>query len=186
MARYRYVYLSFWRDSKVLELFTPDEKLLFLFLLTNGNTTQTGVYKILIKEMSFMTGFTEETISIMIERFENEYKIIKYNKKTHEIAIVHWGKYNLNKLGGKPVYDCIKSELRHVDDTSLIEVVLEHITKEEIRKLFIEAIEEKEKDNYEFRTFSKCQSTNKYKKEDASLYAKPSEEQLRRTRELYN
>lgn len=31
MAHYRYVYLSFWRDSKVLEQFTSDEKLLFLF-----------------------------------------------------------------------------------------------------------------------------------------------------------
>ena len=168
-----------------MELFTPDEKLLFLYLLTNCNTTQIGVYKILFKEISFMTGFTEETVSIMMDRFENNYKIIKYNKKTREICIVNWAKYNLNKLGGKPIYDCIRSELKRVDDVSLLEVILVYITKEEIKKLFIEAINERKGHDDEFGKSSKSEFAYKYKKEDDELYAKPSEEQLRRARELY-
>ena len=184
IANYRFVYISFWRDYKVLELFTPDEKLLFLYLLTNCNTTQIGVYKILFKEISFMTGFTEETVSIMMDRFENEYKIIKYNKKTREICIVNWAKYNLNKLGGKPIYDCIKSELKHVEDISLLKIILSYITKEEIKKLFIEAIEKGEREKDEFRKLSKGEFAYKSKKEDDELYGKPSEEQLKRAREL--
>ena len=64
MALYRHVYLKFWKDDKVMELFSVEEKLLFLFLLTNPNTTQIGVYKILPKEIAFMTGFEEEEVSI--------------------------------------------------------------------------------------------------------------------------
>ena len=36
-----------------------------------------------------------------MDKLENEYHMIKYNKNTHEIAIVHWAKYNMNKLGGR-------------------------------------------------------------------------------------
>ena len=173
MALYRHVYLKFWKDDKVMELFSVEEKLLFLFLLTNPNTTQIGVYKILPKEIAFMTGFEEEEVSIMLELFEKEYKLIKYNKLTHEIAIVHWARYNLNKAGGKPMMDCISSELSRVEDVSLLQVILDHIRNENIKKLYINAIRrEKEK-------------SSKVKDEGEVMYERPSEEQLRRARELY-
>ena len=173
MALYRHVYLKFWKDDKVMELFSVEEKLLFLFLLTNPNTTQIGVYKILPKEIAFMTGFEEEEVSIMLELFEKEYKLIKYNKLTHEIAIVHWARYNLNKAGGKPMMDCISSELSRVEDVSLLQVILDHIKNEKINQLYINAIRrEKEK-------------SSKVKNEGEVIYERPSEEQLRRARELY-
>ena len=173
MALYRHVYLKFWKDDKVMELFSVEEKLLFLFLLTNPNTTQIGVYKILPKEIAFMTGFEEEEVSIMLELFEKEYKLIKYNKLTHEIAIVHWARYNLNKAGGKPMMDCISSELSRVEDVSLLEIILSHIKNENIKKLYINAIR-REKGEY-----------SKVKDEGEVIYERPSEEQLRRARELY-
>ena len=173
MALYRHVYLKFWKDDKIMELFSVEEKLLFLFLLTNPNTTQIGVYKILPKEIAFMTGFEEEEVSIMLELFEKEYKLIKYNKLTHEIAIVHWARYNLNKIGGKPMMDCISSELSRVEDVSLLQVILDHIKNEKIKQLYINAIRrEKEK-------------SSKVKDEGEVIYERPSEEQLRRARELY-
>ena len=173
MALYRHVYLKFWKDDKVMELFSVEEKLLFLFLLTNPNTTQIGVYKILPKEIAFMTGFQEEEVSIMLELFEKEYKLIKYNKLTHEIAIVHWARYNLNKAGGKPMMDCISSELSRVEDVSLLQVILDHIKNEKIKQLYINAIRRE-----------KGESRN-VKDEGEVIYERPSEEQLRRARELY-
>ena len=173
MALYRHVYLKFWKDDKVMELFSVEEKLLFLFLLTNPNTTQIGVYKILPKEIAFMTGFEEEEVSIMLELFEKEYKLIKYNKLTHEIAIVHWARYNLNKAGGKPMMDCISSELSRVEDVSLLQVILDHIKNENIKQLYINAIRRE-----------KGESSN-VKNEGEVIYERPSEEQLRRARELY-
>ena len=173
MALYRHVYLKFWKDDKVMELFSVEEKLLFLFLLTNPNTTQIGVYKILPKEIAFMTGFQEEEVSIMLELFEKEYKLIKYNKLTHEIAIVHWARYNLNKAGGKPMMDCISSELSRVEDVSLLQVILDHIKNEKIKQLYINVIR---------REKGEC---SKVKDEGEVIYERPSEEQLRRARELY-
>ena len=173
MALYRHVYLKFWKDDKVMELFSVEEKLLFLFLLTNPNTTQIGVYKILPKEIAFMTGFEEEEVSIMLELFEKEYKLIKYNKLTHEIAIVHWARYNLNKAGGKPMMDCISSELSRVEDVSLLQVILDHIRNEKIKQLYINAIRREKEES------------SKVKNEGEVIYERPSEEQLRRARELY-
>ncbi len=154
-----------------------------------------------------------------MEKFENEYHMIKYNKNTHEIAIVHWAKYNMNKLGGKPIIDCISSELKRVDDVSLLKVILEDITREEIRKLFLKEIKEREdrtgrkesegkeeirergnkKDKqrpemskkgegkkYGFGVYSKGKFASSVKGEDDSLYEKPSEEQLRKVKELYS
>ena len=173
MALYRHVYLKFWKDDKVMELFSVEEKLLFLFLLTNPNTTQIGVYKILPKEIAFMTGFEEEEVSIMLELFEKEYKLIKYNKLTHEIAIVHWARYNLNKAGGKPMMDCISSELSRVEDVSLLQVILDHIKNEKIKQLYINVIRREKGES------------SKVKYEGEVIYERPSEEQLRKTRELY-
>ena len=173
MALYRHVYLKFWKDDKVMELFSVEEKLLFLFLLTNPNTTQIGVYKILPKEIAFMTGFEEEEVSIMLELFEKEYKLIKYNKLTHEIAIVHWARYNLNKAGGKPMMDCISSELSRVEDVSLLQVILDHIKNEKIKQLYINVIRREKGES------------SKVKDEGEVIYERPSEEQLRRARELY-
>ena len=173
MALYRHVYLKFWKDDKVMELFSVEEKLLFLFLLTNPNTTQIGVYKILPKEIAFMTGFEEEEVSIMLELFEKEYKLIKYNKLTHEIAIVHWARYNLNKAGGKPMMDCISSELSRVEDVSLLQVILDHIKNEKIKQLYINVIKREKGES------------SKVKDEGEVIYERPSEEQLRRARELY-
>ena len=173
MALYRHVYLKFWKDDKVMELFSVEEKLLFLFLLTNPNTTQIGVYKILPKEIAFMTGFEEEEVSIMLELFEKEYKLIKYNKLTHEIAIVHWARYNLHKAGGKPMMDCISSELSRVEDVSLLQVILDHIKNEKIKQLYINVIRREKGES------------SKVKNEGEVIYERPSEEQLRRARELY-
>lgn len=130
-----------------------------------------------------MTNIDEDEVIDILDKFENEFKIIKYSKKSKEIAILNWEFYNLNNLGGKPIMDCIRSELRMVKDRSLIPEILKGIKKDDIRKLFIEAMEEGNKDIYESREFK---STNKFKEEDISFYAKPSEEQLRRARELYS
>lgn len=141
-----------------------------LFFLTNGNTTQIGVYRILVKEIAFYTGISEKMVAKLMDKLENEYHMIKYNKNTHEIAIVHWAKYNMNKLGGKPIMDCISSELKKVQDVSLLKIVLKDVAKEKVRALFLKEIKERE---------------GREKNKDDDLYEKPSEEELRKVRQLY-
>lgn len=135
MALFRHVRTEFWKDAKVLEEMTPEDKLFFLYILTNGNTTQIGIYKIPKKQIAFELGYSVESVNTLMDRFENYYKIIKYNKETREIAIKQWGRYNLVK-GGKPIIDCVRKEVREVKDKSLLSYVAKNIAKEEIRKEF--------------------------------------------------
>ncbi|PEV73982.1 replication protein, partial [Bacillus cereus] len=77
MAIFRQVHTSFWNDVKVQEDFTPEDKYFFLYLLTNPQTKQIGVYQITKKQMAFETGYSHETIKALMQRFEEYHKIIK-------------------------------------------------------------------------------------------------------------
>ncbi|MBX4258447.1 hypothetical protein [Clostridium estertheticum] len=45
MAKYRQIYTEFWSDTFVLEL-DSQEKLFYLYLLTNTKSTQCGIYEL--------------------------------------------------------------------------------------------------------------------------------------------
>jgi DnaD/phage-associated family protein len=135
MAKFRIVRNEFWKNPIVLEEMTPEDKLFYLYILTNPNTTQIGIYKITIGQISFELGFSKETVNSLLERFTHHHKVIRYNPVTRELAIRSWGNDNLNKAG-KPVMDCMISELKKVEDTSLIQYVSETIEKQEIRSLY--------------------------------------------------
>ena len=137
MAKFRQVYVEFWEDITV-EGMTPEDKLFYLYLLTNPSTTQIGVYQITKKRMAFELGYSMEALEGLFKRFIDHHNVIRYNEQTHEIAIKNWGKYNLNR-GGKPVEDCIKRELPDVKDTDLIAYVAQQIPEESKVKYLFEA-----------------------------------------------
>lgn len=74
-------------------------KLFYIYLLTNPNINQIGIYQITRKQMSFELGFSIEVINTLMNRFENNLNLIKYDENTREICIKNWGKYNLNNGG---------------------------------------------------------------------------------------
>jgi DnaD/phage-associated family protein len=135
MAKFRMVRVDFWRNPVVLEEMSPEDKYFYLYLLTNPNTTQIGIYQITQKQMAFDLGYSIESVHALMDRFIHHHKVIRYNPETRELAIKNWGKYNLHK-GGRPVMDCIYSELKEVDDTSLIRYVSESIQKGEICSVY--------------------------------------------------
>jgi DnaD/phage-associated family protein len=135
MAKFRMVRTDFWTNPIVCEEMTPEDKFFSLYLHTNPQTTQIGIYKITKKQMAFDLGYSIESVHALMERFINHHKLIRYNPETRELAIQNWGKYNLDK-GGKPMMDCIYSELKDVEDRSLIHYVLKTIQKQEIRSLY--------------------------------------------------
>ncbi|TBX90822.1 DnaD domain protein [Bacillus cereus] len=137
MAVYRPVQVSFWQDAKVIEEMTPEDKLFNLYLLTNPCTTQIGVYQITKKQMAFDLGYSMESVNALLDRFENHHKLVKYNSETRELAIVNWGKYNLNR-GGKPIEDCVRKELDGVSDISLVRLVTPKVKNDKIRVIFEE------------------------------------------------
>ncbi|BBN99187.1 hypothetical protein [Sporolactobacillus terrae] len=136
MAKYRYVYTEFWRDPRVMEEMTPEDRYFYLYLLTNPLTTQCGIYSITKKQMAFDIGHSMESINSLVDRFEQHHKLIKYNPETREMAIIKWGKYNLNKAG-KPMIDCLNAELQAVKDQSLINLLAPYIENKDIAPLFL-------------------------------------------------
>ena len=169
MALFRHVRTEFWRDAKVLEEMTPEDKLFFLYILTTGNTTQIGIYKIPKKQIAFELGYSVESINTLIDRFENHYKIIRYNPETRELAIKMWGKYNLVK-GGKPIIDCVKKEVKEVKDKSLLAYVAQYIHKEEIKKEFEKLIDDTYHDSLDSVSTIGGQKEKENKKEKENEY----------------
>ena len=144
MAKFRMVRTDFWKSPVVSEEMTPEDKFFYLYLLTNPHTTQIGIYKITNKQMAFDLGYSIERVRALMERFTLHYKLIRYNLETRELAIKNWGKYNMDK-GGKPFMDCISSELKEVEDLSLIPYVLETIHKQGIRSIFVSFCDQEER-----------------------------------------
>ncbi|MDM5326855.1 hypothetical protein [Neobacillus sp. CF12] len=70
-----------------------------------------------------------------MERFILHHQIIRNNPETRELAIKDWGDTNFDKAG-KPMMDCIISELNDVKDVSLVQFVLESIRKQEFCSLY--------------------------------------------------
>ena len=190
MAIFRHIQTAFWKDPKIIEDMTPEDRLFFLYILTNPSTTQIGVYNITKKQMAFELGYSIEVINSLVNRFENQHNVIRYNEETREICIINWGKYNLNK-GGKPIIDCVKKEVSQVKDKSLLKLIADKTEKHEIKDIFIQAY-----DNNDTSTIStqkekekEKQKENKKEKESGEKeyeYSsqKPTIEQLEKARQL--
>lgn len=76
MAKHRIVNTRFWDDAYITRL-NPNEKLLFLYLLTNPLTTIAGVYELSLKRAAFDTGLPLKEISVVLSRLESDLKIVR-------------------------------------------------------------------------------------------------------------
>ena len=76
MAKHQIVNTRFWDDSYIARL-TPNEKLLFLYLLTSPLTTIAGVYELPLKRVAFDTGLPPKEISAMFSKLENDGKLMR-------------------------------------------------------------------------------------------------------------
>ena len=123
----RVVDTQFWTDDKVIEIFSPEDKLFMLYLMTNPHTTQLGIYKVSKKIMAFETGYSTDTISVLLDRFETKYELIKYSNETKEVAIKNYLRHSIIK-GGKPVEDLLIKEISMVKDKSLLQYVFNGIS----------------------------------------------------------
>lgn len=73
MAVQRYISTGFWDDPWVQTL-DKDEKLLYLYFMTNPLTNIAGVYEITHRRVTYDTGFSEQEITKALERFEIDKK----------------------------------------------------------------------------------------------------------------
>lgn len=126
MAVKRIVDTYFWNDSKVTDSFSPEDKYFMLYLLTNPHTTQLGIYELSITKAANELGYSKEAVIVLLDRFQNEYDIIRYNKSTNEVAIKNFLRHSITK-GGKPVMDCLLKEEKRVKDRSLLDYITDNL-----------------------------------------------------------
>lgn len=69
---------SFWTDSYIEKL-SPDEKLIFLYLLTNPLANVAGMYEVRTKRIGFETGYDIEVVENILNRFVRDKKLLRYN-----------------------------------------------------------------------------------------------------------
>jgi hypothetical protein len=117
MAIFRKLHTTFWTDPFVENL-TQEQKLFYVYMMTNTKTTQCGIYEISKKYISYETGFSIQQVSELLNFFMKEEKIF-YSEKTNEIAIANWWKYNWST--SPKVLACIRKELKEIKDRVLIE-----------------------------------------------------------------
>ena len=132
MALFRKIHVTFW-DDPFIEKLTPEERYFYLFLMTNPKATECGIYEITKKKMTDLTGYNLETIEKLLKRFVDYEKVV-YNDATNEIALVNKPKY-INRLG-KPVIDCLHSELKQVKEKTLIKRLSENCHNEQIKYIY--------------------------------------------------
>lgn len=87
MAKYRQIFTSFWKDTFITEL-TPEDKLLYIYLMSNEETTQCGIYPFIVKFAALDIGYSNETVERLLQRFIS-YGKIKCCSETKEIMIVN-------------------------------------------------------------------------------------------------
>jgi len=75
MAEYRRVATKMWTDPWVFGL-RPDEKLVWLWLITNPHANVAGIYQVAIPYIAFETGVALDRVTAILNRFQADGKIL--------------------------------------------------------------------------------------------------------------
>ena len=97
MARYRNVSTSFWEDNKIVDDFTPEDKYIYLYCMTNPHTNLCGCYEISLKQIAYETGYNTDSVERLLKRLDRTHEVIRYSAPTKELLIINWDKYNWSR-----------------------------------------------------------------------------------------
>ena len=115
--------MSFWTDPKISDTFSTDEKLLYLYLLTNPHTNLCGCYEVSMKQIAFEAGFTaQQAVKLMSSLMEK--RVINYDENTREVLLINWSKYNWTE--SEKFRKPLKAEIKKVR-TEKFRTYLEHL-----------------------------------------------------------
>lgn len=94
MALYRQLHVSFWRDGFITKC-SRDERYFYLYLMTNSNTSQCGIYELPKKIMHQEADLDMDTVDLLLQKLIDSNKI-EYCEETEEIFLRNWIRYNRN------------------------------------------------------------------------------------------
>ncbi len=149
MSKLRSISTSFWSDPFIEDL-SPNEKLLFIYLITNERTNMLGIYEASTAKMSFETGIEKSIIEKALKGFERLNKVKYVNNYVVLVNYLKHQRFNTNmKKSAIDVYFSLPKELK---DSSLnidrnnpsegFETLLNHYGM--VRKIEVEVEDETE------------------------------------------
>jgi len=107
---------EFWSDDYILKL-NPQQKLVYLYIITNEKTTQCGIYEIPIIKATTELGLSAEEFILNLKKFHDDKKI-HYSMDTQELCIINWRKHNENTSW--KTYEKVRKELSKVKNPNLV------------------------------------------------------------------
>lgn len=111
MSKLRSVSTGFWSDPLIEDL-TPNEKLLFLYLITNEKTNMLGIYESSIKKISFETGIIQNDIETILKRLEGLNRIKRLGNWILLVNYMKHQNYNPNmKKSAISIFDNLPNDL---------------------------------------------------------------------------
>ena len=125
MAIRRTIDTQIWYDTLFADQMTQNEKLLWLYCLTNNHNILCGTAIIPLKVIALESGFNVKEIEIMLERFENEYNVTKYNRLNNELIILNWDKYNWSK--SLSVKQSLEKQIKNIKTKEFQDIVIDKI-----------------------------------------------------------
>jgi hypothetical protein len=93
----RMIDTNMWIDGQVVDEFTKNDILLWLYLLTSPHTNICGVLKCSISMIAFESKLIKKEIIESLENLKTKHHLIKQNLEEEEILILNWHKHNWSK-----------------------------------------------------------------------------------------
>lgn len=110
---YRQIHTEIWDDDWTIEL-EPLEKLLWIYLFSNSRTHYIGLYQLPRKKAAFETGIPAQTITEILNRFEQDGKI-KVNSSW--IWVKNMLVRNVNNLRSPQIQAGIEKAFREIPNS---------------------------------------------------------------------
>jgi hypothetical protein len=96
MARFRTIFTAIWNDEDEFLNYSDSEKVLFLYLISNSDCTESGIYKISPKIISTILNWDINKFNSTITKL---YPNVEYDSKEKFVFVKNFLKYNGNKFG---------------------------------------------------------------------------------------
>lgn len=118
----RMIATSMWQDKEFRKLKSIETRYLWVYLLSCTMSKSCGIFHLPIDMIAFESKLTEQEIEKSLKELEMN-GFCYYSKKSEEIAIYNYPKYNISNMG-KPMIDCVSKDLSLVEDRSLVDRVI--------------------------------------------------------------
>lgn len=112
MANYRNISMSFWTDTKVVDDFTPEDRYIYLYCMTNPHTNLCGCYEVSIRQIASETGYNTDSVERLLKRLDSVHDVIRFNAPTKELLVLNWYRYNWT--GSEKMVKPLLGEIRKV------------------------------------------------------------------------